>query len=176
MNNDVAQIITRIIGKPCSRREVGRMRSLSLGFGDQVQRRTKLGDKCYGEWELGTYRSAWRVVREGIVLCGSQDVADSIEELNLALGQLDLGCFDSLRQIGELDLRIQLDNGVAIDFLTTLSDEDECFHMFCPGELFVQFSIRGGWEIGRSGEPWPQGPSGDSGGGIHRGKGKSRDE
>ena len=60
------------------------MRSLSLGFGPEVQRQVKPNEKLYRAWELGTYRSAWRVVRDGKVLLGSQDTASSNEDLNIA--------------------------------------------------------------------------------------------
>ena len=58
-------------GKPCTRKAVGRMRSLSLGFGTPAHPKTKPSDVGYREWEIGSYRSAlagaaWRsfVVRE----------------------------------------------------------------------------------------------------------------
>ena len=92
------------------------------------------------------------------MLCGSQDVADSIDELNLALGRVDLGRFVSLRQLSELDLRIQFDSGIAVDFLTTFSDQDETLHIFCPGDQLLTFSVPGGWEIGPSDKPWKEKP------------------
>jgi|ERR1035438_637857 hypothetical protein len=155
MNSDVRELVKQIIGKPCSRREVGRMRSLSLGFGNEG-RVSKISKTVYKEWEIGTYYSAWRVVREGIVLCGSQDVVDSIDELNLSLGRIDLGRFMSLRQFSDLDVRIEFDSGVAVDFLATTSDDDECLHIFCPGERCIEFSVRGGWKAGPSDRRWPE--------------------
>jgi hypothetical protein len=105
MNNDVARLIDRIVGEPCARKEVGRRRSLSLGFGAET--RKKFSERVYREWEIGTYYWAWRVVRGTTVVCGSQDVADSIEELNFDLARVDLGRFVSLRQLGDLDVRIE---------------------------------------------------------------------
>lgn len=154
MNSVVTGLIEQFVGKPCSRKEVGCMRSLSLGFGAEVRSTVKLDEKVYREWEIGTYYSAWRVVREGIVLCGSQDVVDSIDELNLALARIDLGQFVSLRQFADLDVRIEFDSGIAVDFLATTSDDDESLHIFCPGERFIQFSVRGGWKTGPANRPW----------------------
>jgi hypothetical protein len=154
MNSDVRGLIEQIVGKPCTLKEVGRMRSLSLGFGSEVRSAIKLNEKVCREWEIVTYYSAWRVVREGIVLCGSQDVVDLIDELNLALGRIDLGRFMSLRQFTDLDVRIEFDSGVAVDFLATTSDDDECFHIRCPGKRLIKFSVRGGWKTGPSDRPW----------------------
>ena len=155
MNDDVVRIIKRLSGEPCSRKEAGHMRGLSLGFGNGTERSMKLNDKVYREWEIGTYRSAWRVVQRGIVLCGSQDVAN-LSELNVALERIDFGTFASLRQLTELDIRVEFSNGVAVDFFAAMSDDDECFHIFCPENLFIEFSIRGGWKTGRSDKPWGQ--------------------
>lgn len=154
MNSNITELIEQIVGKPCSRKEVGRMRSLSLGFGSEVRSTIKLNEKVYREWEIGTYRSAWRVVRGGTILCGSQDLVDSIEELNLELDRIDLGRFSSLQQIGDLDVRIAFDSGITVDFLATMSDEDECFHIFGPGEVFIEFSLQGGWKKGPANKPW----------------------
>jgi len=128
------------------------MRSLSLGFGEKVQSKSR----PYGEWEIGTYGCAWRVVKSGTVLCGSQDSADKIQDLNAALNLIELGQFVFLRQLTDLDVRVQFDNGVTVDFLATISDGDECFHIFCPEEIYVEFSVGGGWRIGKSNQPWKE--------------------
>lgn len=137
-------LVEQIVGMRCSRKAVGRMRSLSLGFGNEARRATGLNGIVCREWEMGIYRSAWRIVGGGTVLCGSQDVADSIEDLNIALGTIDLGRFASLRQISDLDVRIEFDTGIAVEFLAAASDDDESFHIFCPGQRFIEFTPQRG--------------------------------
>jgi len=154
MNSDVRELVKQIIGKPCSRREVGRMRSLSLGFGNEG-RVSKISKTVYKEWRSNILQCLESCSR-GIVLCGSQDVVDSIDELNLSLGRIGLGRFMSLRQFSDLDVRIEFDSGVAVDFLATTSDDDECLHIFCPGERCIEFSVRGGWKAGPSDRRWPE--------------------
>ena len=154
MNNEVMGLIDQVIGKPCTRKEVGRMRSLSLGFGAEVRSAIQLNEAVYREWEIGTYSSAWRIIRDGVVLCGSQDAVGSVEERNVALARIELGKFASLRQPTLLDVSVEFDNGFSVDFLATTSDEDEIFHMFCPGALYLEFSVRGGWKTGPADKPW----------------------
>jgi hypothetical protein len=156
MNNEVQDLVVRIVGKPCTRKHVGRSRSLSLGFGEPA-RKSETSGIIYREWELRTYYCAWRVVKGGRVLCGSQDVVDSIDELNQAINGIELGRFSSLQQVGEMDVRIELDNGCAVDFLATISDDDECFHIMCPEHICIVFSPAGGWQIGPSDRPWRSG-------------------
>jgi hypothetical protein len=154
MDKDITKVIEQLIGKPCWRKEVGWMRSLSLGFGNQIHRKTKLIDKFYGEWEIGTYYSAWRIIQGRKILCGRQDAADSIEILNLALNRIELGRFAALQQLTELDVRVEFDSGLAVDFLATTSpDSDNSFHIFCPEKKFIGFSVHGGWKIGPSDQP-----------------------
>ena len=153
MNEEIRSTIEKCMGEPCTRTDVGRMKSLSLGFGDEDQRKRERHDKNYRLWEFGTYNCAWRIIRDGRVLCGSQDPAD-VAELDLIVGSIELGRFASILQMNELDIRVSFDNGVAIDFITTFSDDDECLHIFVPEHRCIKFSIRTGWKIGPSDKPW----------------------
>jgi hypothetical protein len=149
MNNEIARTIEKIVGQPCTRKAVGRMKSLSLGFGGKTQ-----PDKNYRVWECGTYNCAWRVVCDGKVLCGSQDPLD-LNEFNALLEGLDFGRFASIENLNRLDMRVNFDTGVAIEFITTFGDDDESFHIFGPEHIFIKFSVKSGWGIGPSDKPWP---------------------
>ena len=154
MNIEVREIVKDIIGKPCSRKQVGRMKSLSLGFGEIVPNKSRLKESIdYAEWELGTYYCSWRILKDGRIVCGSQDTAD-IDDLNVEISKIEVGRFVALRQLTDLDVRAECDNGIAIDFLATISDDDECFHIFCPENRHVEFKVISGWKIGPSDKPW----------------------
>jgi hypothetical protein len=154
MNKEIIGLVDQLYKKQCCRQKVGRMRSLSLGFGQKrYHGNLRLNDDFYGEWEIGTYYSAWRVVKNGHILCGSQNVVDSTDELNTALGKIEFGRVDSLHQIGCFDVRLELDNDIAVDFISTISDNDECFHIFCPNNIYIAFSINEGWKISASNKP-----------------------
>jgi hypothetical protein len=152
LNEDVLRIIDRLSGEPCSRKEVGRMKSLSLGFGDEVAKDKKFPQRVYRSWELGTYRGAWRVTQRGIVLCGSQDTSTR-DEMNIALQNIAFGNFVSLQQLTDLDIRIELSDGISVEFFATMSDDDECFHIFCPDNVYIEFSVRNRWTVGCSDKP-----------------------
>lgn len=108
--------------------------------------------RAYRRWEIGTYSCAWRIVQDGVVLCGSQDGGPA--ELDATLQGIELGRFVSLQELNALDLRIELNNGIVVDFLAAFSDDDECIHIFCPENLSIEFSLSNGWRIGPSNEPW----------------------
>src|SRR5581483_11962514 len=114
-----------------------------------------ISGRRYREWELGTYRSAWRVVRGGAILCGSQDVANSIADLDRTLGAIALGVLIDLRQITPFDVGLEFSDGASVEFLSATADEDESFHIFCPGDNYISFSARDGWKVGRASAPWP---------------------
>jgi hypothetical protein len=50
-----------------------------------------------------------------------------------------------------------------VDFISLNSDEDELFHIFCPGSMFVEFVPGMGWKAGAANVPW--------GGEANRGQG-----
>jgi hypothetical protein len=152
MKKDIASMLSKIVGQPCTRRQIGRSKSLSLGFGDEANDNSPTKDKHYKVWEIGTYDSTWRIVKGAVVLLSNID-SDDLLELNLELSTIKLGSFVSILQLTELDVRVELDNGVAVDFLGTSKDDDEYFHVFCPEKSYIEFS-RAGWKTGRSDEPW----------------------
>jgi hypothetical protein len=153
---NVETAIERLIGKPCCRRRVGRGRSLSVGFGKKVpHQRAKAIDDYYGEWELGSYSSAWRIIRAGLVICGSSDIVESIEELDQILQGVRLGEVVDFEVLSRLDVRINLTDGVLIDFICAAADNDETFHVFGPENLYVRYAPADQWQVGKSNSPWP---------------------
>jgi hypothetical protein len=113
-------------------------------------------DLHYGEWELGTYTCGWRFVQDGAVVCGSQEIVDSNEELDKRVRRLvQPGRILAIEMPSPLDVRVILDN-MRIDFLAISSDsaDDELFHIFGPDSVYVEYSISGAWKLGRSDAPW----------------------
>jgi len=153
----IREFLKPLLGKRCCRQRVSSPKALHLGFGEKMYHRNpKLVDNFYGEWEIGTYYCAWRLVRDGKILCGSDDAVDSVEELDASLKELELGAILSIQQIGNLDVRVELDTGVTIDFLATTSNgTDECFEINNGlSRQVAEFTVGNGWKIGASNQPW----------------------
>lgn len=140
--------LMNLTGKACCRQRVGRMRTLSLGFGEKIPHgNPRLVDGFHGEWELGTYSAAWRIIRDEKILCGSQDVVDSLSELDVRLGKIEIGRIESVCLASRFDVRVSLDGNMHIDFFGADSGDDEIFHIFCPDGLYLAYSILGGWKV-----------------------------
>jgi hypothetical protein len=90
---------------------------------------------------------AWRVIKNGKILCGSGDAVDHVNELTAILKRVKFGCITSLEQFTDLDVRVRFDTGISVDFLATVSDEDEGITIFCPDNKCIQFTIGNGWKI-----------------------------
>jgi hypothetical protein len=152
---DIRSTFRDLIGKRCCRQQVGDWRSLSIGFGVKVPhvKPWKSVDSFYGEWEIGTYSAAWRIVHNGQVLCGSKDVVDSIDELDEKLQHEQLGRVVDIENVSSLDVRVTLDEGMFIDFLRASTEEDPIFHIFMPNDLFLEYTNVGGWRVRRSDVP-----------------------
>jgi len=134
------------------RKEVGSMRSISLGFGNEAPESSQKRNRHYRLWELGTYSGDWQIVHDEAVLL-SKDRSTNIAELDGLLQSIDIGCFVALRQLSKTDLRLDLDNGLVVNFSGNPDVDDEYFHVFCPEAQYAEFS-EAGWTIGHSDEPW----------------------
>ena len=151
----IEQLARALYGLPCCRRRVGSpRRGISIGFGEQrFHGNPTLKDDFYGEWEIGTYYGGWRIVSGGVVACGSDDVVDSIDELNERVARVELGRPVSIRMLSELDVRLALDNGSHVDFLGSSGEDEHVIHIFGPDDLYIDYTSGKGWEVGSSIEP-----------------------
>lgn len=155
LSEEVIKTIKPLLGKLCCRTKVGKSKSLSLGFGEKVyHNKPQLEDTFYGEWEVGTYYCSWRIIKDSRILCASNDQIERLEQLDKAVKQIEIGSLKEIHQVSNFDVRLEFDSGVIIDFLTTISDEDESFHIFCPNNIYVELSWEGKWIIGKSNLPW----------------------
>ena len=149
--NILEDILPLLIGKKCCRVRVGASKSLSMGFGEKIyHNNNKLEDAYYGEWEIGTYYCAWRVIKGDKIMCGASDPTESIEELNRDINRIKFGSIVSIAKLTSFDVRVEFDNEIVVDFLPTISDQDELFHIFCPDNLYIELSFEGKWLIGKS--------------------------
>ena len=141
-----------MFGKSCCRQTVGHPRGLRLGFGEKIYHgNAKLNDSYYGEWEIGTYYASWRILRNNKILCASGDLVESLGELEAIVKKCDFGRIVSLNHMTDFDLRAEFDSGLSVDFLATISDDDECFTIiYEPGHMAVQFAVGTGWTLGLS--------------------------
>ncbi|HWV16076.1 MAG TPA: hypothetical protein VN030_11665 [Cellvibrio sp.] len=152
---EVYDAFSGLIGKQCCRKRVGEFRSLSIGFGEKIPHvKSRAVDAFYGEWEIGTYSSAWRIVCEDKIICASMNLVDSSEELDQQLQSIFLGGVVSVEMTSLFDIRVNLDNGVFIDFICVSADDDEMFHIFGPDYRYVDFIAANGWGVGKSNVPW----------------------
>jgi hypothetical protein len=147
-------VLARIIGKRCCRQRAGEYRSLSLGFGEKVPHvRKKSVDSFKGEWELGTYSSAWRIVKNGAILCGSMNPVDSNEELEQQVEAIQLGAVMAIEMLSKFDIRITLDDGTLVEFMCASNYDENMFHIFGPDHIFLGYKSTDGWRLGKSNEP-----------------------
>lgn len=154
MNIAVQRRIDSVVGLICCRQHIGEDRSLFLGFGEVIRVKTVISEADHGKWEIGTYHGSWRIVRGQQILCGSNDSVESVDELRRTIQEIEWGKCSAIRQLTAFDVRVEFDNGILVDILGTISDEDELLHIFFPDKNVVAFSIAGGWVAGKSEEPW----------------------
>jgi hypothetical protein len=152
VNVEIQKVIGSVYGQKCCRVSIGNSKNLSLGFGKKIyHNKSRLKDKFYGEWELGTYYGSWRVVKNNKILLGSGDDNDL---LNRKINEIRFQKILSIANLSALDVRVEFSDGLMVDFLPAFSDEDESFHMFCPDNIYVELTSEGVWKIGKADIPW----------------------
>jgi hypothetical protein len=154
MTEEIKNEINKLIGQKCCRIKVWNYESLSLGFGKKIKHyNQKLNDSYYGEWEVGTYSCAWRIVDKNRILLGSDEPAntnvklDHINELNKFANTLKFGKITSLKNISKFDVHIDFDTGLAIEFFACMKYKDQLFHIFCPYNKSLILNWNGKWKI-----------------------------
>ncbi len=149
LDDEAQAAILPMLGKECCRVRFD-VPGLSLGFGEKIPHNLPgLTFSYYGEWEIGTTFCGWRVLdKESSILCGSDDYHDSgyIERI---LTAIHFGRIISIANPTRLDVRVGLTSGIFVDFMTTSSTNGECFHVFCPNSVYVEFTIGGVWRVGK---------------------------
>lgn len=154
-NIQIENLLSNIKNKPCCRQRVGAWKSLSLGFGTKIFHEKNLIDPYYGEWEIGTYSSAWRIIKDDDIAIGSRQASDSVVELNDMLQSIRFGHILNIQNMSKFDIRVLFDNNLMIEFLKMSNDRDDeaIFHVFGPENLYIEYKNRT-WVIGKSDRAW----------------------
>jgi hypothetical protein len=132
-----------------------------MGFGKRIQHNNpKARDRYYGEWEVGTYESAWRVIRSGKIICASHDASDSNTpenppDIDRTFRRINFGRLLSIQKINKWDFELKFDFDLSINLFGASSDkDDEFFHIFFPENKCLVFESGEGWFYGDSDKPW----------------------
>ncbi len=92
MEEYIKSIIMPIIGQPCCRIQMHQDRSMSIGFGRKIpHHKPRERDAFFGEWEIGTFQSAWRIMEGKKILFGSQDLVLDEEGFSAAVESVKFG-------------------------------------------------------------------------------------
>ncbi|PKG97186.1 hypothetical protein [Paraglaciecola sp. MB-3u-78] len=151
INIEIDKKIDEVINLRCVRQAVGNSTSLSLGFG---KKDNDASTEKYREWEIGTYSSNWRVIKNKQVICASLDDVETNEELDAKLKNISFGSIRSVSQNEVGDVTLFFDNSVLVEFICLSDEDDEMFHVFCPNSEYIEYNPCSGWKTGRSDSPW----------------------
>ena len=151
--HEVEREMNSILGQVCCRQHVGNDGSLFLGFGGIFFTKTSRGEAPHGKWEVGTYRSAWRIVENQSIICGSKEAIDSVEELRPFVGKLEGATCAKISMLTEFDVRVEFGKELSVDFMAACGDGDEVFHAFLAQGQVASFSSVGGWVLAASRKP-----------------------
>ena len=153
MVKKILEIINPMFGLKCCRARIISYKGFELGFGEKVfHDNPNLVDTYFGEWEIGSYWSAWRILQDDKILLGKNDVED-IPQMNKKLKKIKFGEVISINQLSKFDIRVEMTNNMFIDFFGTFSFSDGIFHIFCADNHCIEFFSNGRWAINKRDKP-----------------------
>jgi hypothetical protein len=154
VDNKIFKIIEPLLGKNFSEIWIDSYKCLRLGFGEKkFHNNPKIEKKYFTEWEIGSYRSSWRIVKDNKILMGKNDLED-VKELNIKINNIEFGNILAIKQISHFDIRLEFQDHILIEYLPAFSDVDEFFYIFCPENIHLEFAQDGKWTISKSNEPF----------------------
>jgi len=155
LKNEISEFIQPLFGEVCSRVQVIKPKSLWLGFGPKIFQDERRNSRLHNKWEMGTYYSAWRIIRNSKIVCASNDSVDEEDELESVIQEINLGPISTLDMSSDFDVRIGFHTEIFIEFLGTTSDDDHSVDIFnYSSQIVAQFTPGSGWRIGPSNLPW----------------------
>lgn len=133
-----------------------------MGFGKKIPtNNSKSRDGYYGEWEIGTYESAWRVIQSGKIICASHDASASLTpetpaDIDQMFREITFGRLLSIQKKNTWDFVINFECGISIHLFGASSnaDDGDFFHIFCPEKKIIAYEAGVGWYVGASDQPW----------------------
>ncbi len=145
----VIEHLEKSINSNCCSWRVGEGKSLCLGFGKKnYHKDVSLIDDFRAEWEFRSFYSSWRIVKNKRILCSNCVTGSSINQLQQDLESLSFSRLEKIFMLSDMDISIQLSNGLRIDFIANDKDiEEDIISIFCPNNIFIGFSLKSGWEV-----------------------------
>lgn len=144
----ILPLIEPSFGQSCIRKRIGDYGMLSVDFGQKIyHNKPRNADPFYGEWQFGSYHSAWRIFKENRLVLGSKSLFKTNQEFDEALQSIEFGKLQNFEQLNNFDFILTLNNATRIEFLTcSNSGNDECFHIFLPSARFLSYSFNNFWK------------------------------
>lgn len=146
--DELKAVIGELKGRACCCQRVGEHRSLRLGFGNKVTRsKMEVRDLFFGEWQLGTFTAAWRIVQKDRILLGSMNPVDSSADLDAELQKIQFGPVQHIETPSRFCVRVHLEGDIFIDFIAASNDECEIFFILKPDAHDMEYRCTIGWSV-----------------------------
>jgi hypothetical protein len=144
------KILRNLENLPCCRVDINGYRNLSIGLGKKIQNDCKNSRvEYYGEWEIGTYSAAWRIIKGGEFISGSKKLFDNADIETQSLIPLFDETLLSITELNEYDIGLKFSGNLFVDFLNC-SNDDEFLHILNTDGNFWILYFSGQWICGKS--------------------------
>jgi hypothetical protein len=144
------EILIHLENLPCCRVDINRYKNLNIGLGEKVRNECMNSRvEYYGEWEIGTYNAAWRILKNGKFISGSKQQFDDTNIETQKIKLLFNEKFISIIELNEYDIRLIFSGNLIIDFFSC-SNDDEFLHILNVDGNFWVLEFPNKWRQGKS--------------------------
>ncbi|AFM40484.1 Protein of unknown function (DUF3027) [Desulfosporosinus acidiphilus SJ4] len=135
MKKDFPELLYQAVGLSCCDASFSYGNVLCIGLGERVYyTHPSLRDVFRGEWDIRSYNSAWRLVKDNQIICGYYDLQEeSGPKLELLIGHKLI----DIKKISCLDVGFIFDDGFEIDFLGQ-SSSGRILEILLPGDINLE--------------------------------------
>lgn len=135
-----------LVGKPCCYIKIGYGSNFRIGAGEKIYyKNPKLHGKFHGEWDIICRSYAWRIIKNGKFLCGSDDEIEDIEEI---IETLNLGVFTKIereRKAG-IDFSLHFEDGIIVDYFCCSTNDNQMMIMQKDG-IAYELTVEGIYKV-----------------------------
>jgi hypothetical protein len=152
---NLEDVVEPMIGKKVLYHHAWTGGGIAVGLGAIAERYPRCESLFYAEWEIRTYQSSWRIIKNDEFIIGGNDDFKLIEHYMKKSDPANWGNLACALQLSRFDTRFSFDSGISLDMLGTVinscaevtdAEIDDTIEVFHPNGLVYLFDLRSGWK------------------------------
>lgn len=141
--NNKPEILNKMLGQSFCYAEIGYSGAFKIGLGNRIfYDHPRLSHLFHGEWDIITISSAWRIIKDEKIICGSYDF---LEENESKFNTLVFGILLNINCTPPYGLALSFSSGIRIEYWNQ-SATDNSLEILAPNNTYLELDHKGIWK------------------------------